>query len=107
MQNQKNCPVCRHNLPPPPEGGQPAACLRCRSRPKFLVRLLQTFLVVGLLAATMGAAGVFAILDCPCLPSFRHQYRLQEIDKLPPEPPPPPPDPPPGDGRGVKLLPPQ
>jgi hypothetical protein len=49
---------------------------------------LQTFLVVGLLAATMGAAGVFAVLDCPCNP-FRREYRLQEIDKLPPEPPPP------------------
>jgi hypothetical protein len=109
MQNAKTCPVCRHSLPPQPESGQPVAvCPRCRPRPRFSVRLLQTLVVVGLLAATMGAAGVFAILDCPCLPSFRHQYRIQEIDKLPPEPPPPPPDapPPPAEGGGAKLLPP-
>jgi hypothetical protein len=107
MQNDKTCPVCRRSLPPQPESGQPAtACPRCRSRPKFLVRLLQTFLVVGLLAATMGAAGVFAVLDCPCNP-FRREYRLQEIEKLPPEPPPPPDTPPPSaEGGGAKLLPP-
>jgi hypothetical protein len=66
------------------------------------VRLLQTFLLVGLLAATMGAAGVFALTDCPCSPlrAFRHEYRIQELEKLSPEPPPPS-----GEG-GAKLLPP-
>jgi hypothetical protein len=56
----------------------------------------------------MGAAGVFAIFDCPCSPSYNHQYLLKEIDKLPPEPPPPAPDPPPAPpaGGGEKLLPP-
>jgi hypothetical protein len=101
MQNDRICPVCRQPIPPPAEAGQPAPpCPRCQARPRAMRRVVQAATLLVLLATTMGAAGVFALSDCPCSPFYRPVTPPQELQEEPKEPPPQP------GGAGAKLMPP-
>jgi hypothetical protein len=67
MQNPNTCPACGQELTSPHDAVR-RGCPRCQPRPRALRRGLQMVLVLGLLIATTGAAGLFAFTGCPCSP---------------------------------------
>ncbi|MCI0457215.1 MAG: hypothetical protein L0Z62_09580 [Gemmataceae bacterium] len=68
-------------------------CPRCRARRPVLATILKVTALVLFLAATVGAAGMFAFIPCPCRMSTFPDHLQREAPKQPPaepEPVPPP-----------------